>query len=394
MEIVALGEPTFTLRISTRRAAVYVRISQDRTEQALGVARQERDCRALADRKGWTVAEVFIDNDVSATSTKPRPEYGRLLAAVQAGDVSAVVVWDVDRLTRRPRELEDFIDLADRCGLELASVGGEIDLATPQGRLMARIKGSVARHEAEQLSRRVKAKAAETAAAGRANGGGSRPYGFEDDRVTHRPEEVAVLRDAASRILNGASVRSVCQDLTRRGVLTSTGRPWSSSSLVGALTGARAAGLRAHHGAHYPASWAPVLDMETWEALRASLSARTPGGGLAARRHVWTGILRCGVCDCLLSVSVVAGKPRYVCKPAAGRGCGRLVVTQAPVDDLLTEALLRHVETADLGDADEDDDDGADLEAECARLEGRLDALAEAFADDMDPGSTGWPRAR
>jgi site-specific DNA recombinase len=39
----------------------------------------------------------------------------------------------------------------------------EIDLATSQGRLTARIKGSVAKHETEQLTRRVKAKMAERA---------------------------------------------------------------------------------------------------------------------------------------------------------------------------------------------------------------------------------------
>ncbi|WP_276322863.1 hypothetical protein [Streptomyces sp. F001] len=36
-------------------------------------------------------------------------------------------MWHVDRLTRSPRELEDVIDLADRQGVELATVSGEID---------------------------------------------------------------------------------------------------------------------------------------------------------------------------------------------------------------------------------------------------------------------------
>src|SRR5699024_9514765 len=148
-----------------RRAGIYARISKD-DGSALGVGRQIEDCTAEAGRRGWTVGDQFIDNNVSASKVKPRPEYTRMIEAVERGDIDAVVVWDVDRLTRKPAELETFIDLADRHGLSLASVGGEIDLSTPQGRLTARIKGSVARHEAEQMGRRIARKAEQTAREG------------------------------------------------------------------------------------------------------------------------------------------------------------------------------------------------------------------------------------
>src|SRR5271165_5724161 len=105
-----------------RKAAIYTRISSD-DGTALGVARQERDCRELVARRGWTVAGVYTDNDVSATNGKPRPAYQRLLADLADGLVDAVVVWDLDRLHRRPIELEEFLDLADRRRVALASVG-------------------------------------------------------------------------------------------------------------------------------------------------------------------------------------------------------------------------------------------------------------------------------
>src|SRR4051794_6649419 len=127
-------------------AAVYVRISRDSEKEGKGVARQRKDCRALARRLGWDVADVYEDNDVSASNGKPRPAFERMRTAVEAGRLKAIVVWDVDRLTRTPRELEDVIDWANEHGLKLANVGGHIDLATPTGRLTARIQGTVARH--------------------------------------------------------------------------------------------------------------------------------------------------------------------------------------------------------------------------------------------------------
>jgi site-specific DNA recombinase len=138
-------------------AFIYVRISDD-DGTALGVKRQEDDCRRDAARRQWNVLRVFVDNDVSASTGKPRPAYRRMLAALAEGQAQAVIVWDLDRLYRQPIELEEFIALADRHGILLASIGGDVDLSTPQGRLVARMKGAVARHEVEQLSRRASRK--------------------------------------------------------------------------------------------------------------------------------------------------------------------------------------------------------------------------------------------
>ena len=92
------------------------------------------------------------------------------MEAIGARLIDALVVWDVDRLTRTPAELERFIALADAHDIALASVGGDVDLATPQGRLTARIKGSVARHEVEQSSRRLRRKFLERAEQGKPHG--------------------------------------------------------------------------------------------------------------------------------------------------------------------------------------------------------------------------------
>jgi len=72
----------------------------------------------------------------------------------------------LDRLHCRPIELEHFIDLADEKHLALASIGGDDDLSTDNGRLFARIKGAVARAEIERKSVRQKRAAWQRAEAG------------------------------------------------------------------------------------------------------------------------------------------------------------------------------------------------------------------------------------
>jgi site-specific DNA recombinase len=93
-------------------AAAYAHISEDRDGTGLGVARQEKDCRALAQRRGWHVVNVYVDNDISAYSGKPRPQYRQMLDDIKSGLIRAVVVWHLDRLHRQPRELEEFIDIS------------------------------------------------------------------------------------------------------------------------------------------------------------------------------------------------------------------------------------------------------------------------------------------
>ena len=109
------------------RAAIYARISSDRDGTELGVGRQVEDCERLVARQGWEVDERYVDDDVSAYSGKPRPAYRRMLDDLRGGYLDAVVVWDLDRLHRQPKELEEFFELCEAAGVsKLASVTGEL----------------------------------------------------------------------------------------------------------------------------------------------------------------------------------------------------------------------------------------------------------------------------
>ena len=120
-------------------AAIYTRISLDPSGERLGVQRQEEDCRAEATRRGWRIAEVYEDDDRSAYNPRRgRPEYERLLTDIRQGVRDGVMIWRLDRLHRQPRELEEFIVVCDKHDVALATVTGDVDLATSQGRLLAR----------------------------------------------------------------------------------------------------------------------------------------------------------------------------------------------------------------------------------------------------------------
>src|SRR5438552_3817159 len=257
---------TATLRVEapTVRAAVYARISKDDEGDALGVKRQERDCRALAARKGWEVDVVFIDDDVSAYTVGKRPAYGQLISAIVRGDVDAVIVYDLDRLHRHPAELETFFQTCDRAGLRrLASVSGDVDLASNDGQFLARIMGAVAKKSSDDTSRRLKRKKEELAEGGQP-AGSHRAFAYEIDGRTIRKDEAKLLREAAQQVLRGESLTAIAKRWNAAGIRSGRGAEWSATTLRSVLTSPRQAGLRVHRGEIVgTADWPAVLDRAT-----------------------------------------------------------------------------------------------------------------------------------
>lgn len=76
---------------------------------------------------------------MSLTRSISVPQQGAGLAERVGSGPSRVVVWHVDRLYRRPGELEDLIDLVESHPIRIEAVmGGEFDLNAHEGPLMAR----------------------------------------------------------------------------------------------------------------------------------------------------------------------------------------------------------------------------------------------------------------
>jgi site-specific DNA recombinase len=372
-------------------AGTYVRISKARDGTTLGVERQQPPCEALIERKGWTAAERYIDNDISAYSKTRRRAFERMLEDARSGRIGAVVAWDVDRLSRDPdRDNARIIELVDRYGIQLATVTGEYDLATSTGRLHFRIAGALARRESEHRAERLKLKHEELAKAGKPHGGGHRLFGLSADRSELVDTEAAVAREAAARLLRGQSVRSVVAWMNGTGVRTTTGRQWTSQTVRQLLKTPALAAFRTHQktivgDAAHPA----VLDKEIWQAVNALL--RDPTRVYRGRRvtYLLKGLAVCGRCGALLKSHPQQGKNRYrayACLKVEGveGGCGLSVVAD-PLEALIEERVLDRLAGPGLRRAlaTRDGSPGRDLAAELAAIDAKLDEVGRLWDDDQ-----------
>lgn len=367
------------------RAAIYVRISNDKAGAGLGVQRQEADCRAVAARLGWAVAEVIDDNDLSAYDRrKGRPGYKRLLAGLRSGEFTAVIAWHADRLHRRTAELEQFLDLIESTGAKVATVqGGDLDLSSPDGRMTAKLLATIAQREIEHGRERMIRAKAQAAASGQWRGG-RRPYGYEDDGVTIREDEAATIRYAATQVLAGRSMRALTAEVNAAGARTTTGKPFTGTTLRVVLLRARNAALIEHKGEVIgAAAWPPILDEDTWRAVVGILTdpARITNTGDGSP-NLLTGVATCGVCG----LACQAGKSRdltvYRC-PQDGRHVAR---SRNLTDELVREVIVELLRRPEALRRALSPADGVDLDgtrAEVAALTARLDQLGLDYADGM-----------
>jgi site-specific DNA recombinase len=353
-----LGEETQTG--AQIRAGLYLRISRDRSRLRLAVRRQEEDCRQVAERLGWSVAGVYIDNGLSASqfARKPRDDYKRLLNDIKVGRLDAVVVWMEDRSHRQVIELAEFVNACRASGISrYAAVGTEYDLSDPVQVTTLFTMARISEIEVERIAIRVKRKLKELADIGQYHGG-PKPYGYEGPRtdehgvVTNRArigkaivdEEAAVIREAARRILNGESLRSVVMSLNRRGIPAPRGALWTRRTLKVILTHPRVAGLRQHQGTVIgEASWPAILDHSTWERVKlVLLSPDRSRARTTSRNYLLTGFIYCGKCGKrLVGMPYPNGTRAYGCDTGTTyRGCGGVRRKAESVERLICEAIF------------------------------------------------------
>ena len=187
----------YTLAFKSGKTAIYCRISDDRDGLGLGVELQEMDCRDLARRSGWTDIEVFVDNDISAFSGRKRPKYIEMMERIKSSEFENLIAWASDRLHRNLRDLEDFIDICESRKINIQTYkAGQINLSSPDGKVMARILGSIARDESEKASDRMKQSNLQRAMNGEVASTGVRAFGYKKGGIEIEEREAIALRSA------------------------------------------------------------------------------------------------------------------------------------------------------------------------------------------------------
>ena len=231
----------------TRQAWGYVRVSTEgQAAEGVSIAMQVARIEAHCFAAGIPLAGVLVDEGASG-KTLDRPQFTALLEKVRAGEVSHLVVYKLDRLTRRTRDLLALVEdeLKPR-GVALVSLSEAIDTASPAGVMVLTMLGALAQMERELIAERTRAALAHKKSRG--DRLGTTPLGF----LTPEPgapmvaveAELAPVQHIVSRRAAGVSFRTIAAELTAAAYPTKRGGRWDGATVRKVWMG------RARYGAH------------------------------------------------------------------------------------------------------------------------------------------------
>jgi DNA invertase Pin-like site-specific DNA recombinase len=139
---------------AVKRAALYVRVSTDHQS----VENQVRELKNVAERRGWSVVEVYQDAGISgAKGRDQRPGLDDMLNNAGRRQFDVLMVWAIDRLGRSLIDLLGTIQHLEAVGVDVYLDQQHIDTTTPAGRLLFQLTGAFAEFERSMIRVRVRA---------------------------------------------------------------------------------------------------------------------------------------------------------------------------------------------------------------------------------------------
>ena len=316
----------------SKRAAIYARVStEDQAEKGYSLPSQITACRAHAARLGYTVTAEFQEDYSGATAVNDRPQ-GRVLAEmVRRRAVDAVIVNQVDRLSR------DIVDLLVAVRAWLAAgvevYAGDVGQIDSEHDIVLVIKGWQGSDERKRIRERSMRGKRAKANAGMVIGGRA-TYGYKHVRdaqgriATYEPTEpeAGIVRLIYQWYVYGdedgqwLSIKEIARRLTRMGAptpgevhLSHRKREtitWYPHTLQDILTneayagvwwfGGRIGGTRNMRPVEerIPVSVPPIIDRKTWELAQEQRERNKRFAKRNAKRqYLLSGLVKCGACN-------------------------------------------------------------------------------------------------
>jgi len=199
----------------------YTRVStEEQAKEGISLETQKAKIQAFASLKDLNLVEIITDEGVSGKDLN-RPGVQRLLDIVKDKGTEAVIVYKLDRLSRKTQDLLFIIeDIFKKGDTRFFSLTEQIDTETAIGKFFLTIMGAMAQMERELISERTKANLAYKKEIG--DSLGHVPYGYQRDKgklIRNEQEQKIILRIKRLK-RDGKSYKKIAEILNEQGILT------------------------------------------------------------------------------------------------------------------------------------------------------------------------------
>lgn len=224
-----------------RRVAAYARVSTDSDEQLSSYEAQvDFYTRHINNNPEWEFVCVYTDEGISATNTKKRDGFNRMITDALDGKIDLILTKSISRFARNTVDSLVTVRKLKEKGVEIYFEKENIYTLDAKGEILITIMSSLAQEESRSISENVtwgKKKSMQ-------DGKISLPYkhflGYEkgeNDLPRIVEEEAKIVRNIYSLFLEGKTIRNITQYLTAQGIPTPWGKKqWRVSTVASILS--------------------------------------------------------------------------------------------------------------------------------------------------------------
>lgn len=216
-----------------RKVAIYARVSTEHEAQLSALDNQVQYYDDILKKNpDWILYDRYIDEGITGTSTKKRKNFMRMMEDAKAGRFDLIVTREVSRFARNTVDTLQETRKLKKIGVEVYFTEDNIwTFNDEDGELKLTIMATLAQNESKKTSQRVKAGQMISFQNGVFYGSGNiLGYNKVGKDLVVNEEQAEIVRYIYSEYLNGNGTVKIADELTKKGVPTSTGlTTWSAS---------------------------------------------------------------------------------------------------------------------------------------------------------------------
>lgn len=383
-------------------AALYIRVSTlEQAQTGYSLEAQERKLRDYSEYQKYNIVDVYIDDGYSGASLA-RPALTRLINDVKAGKVDVVLIYKLDRLSRKVKNVLELVDLFIEKKVQLYSLTEQLDLSSSFGRAALKMSATFSELERETIIERTKMGKDQAAKNGKYMG--SPGFGYRRNLKTKSfeviPEEAEIVQKLFSLYIGGYTFRQLYEYAKENYKLPYFNNFMCCRPIINRMI---YSGYFNYKDNLYKAvNVPPIIDYETYLRAHAQVEKNKTLRRHESSPYLLTGLVYCGVCGNrfvgkLSEQKYVAkdgtDKPRlyynYGCAARIKRDknyhpakCDNDIIAAGKLESFVEEAM-RHLKFDKFVSGKASNGVIDKLIGENAKLKEQLDRLLDVFLDGL-----------
>ena len=244
---IQLSQKSAQTRARKKRVAAYARVSTDLTEQLNSYQAQvDYYMNHIKSNADWEFMEIYTDEGITATNTKKRDGFNRMVADALAGKIDLILTKSVSRFARNTVDSLQTVRALKEKGVEVYFKKENIYTLDSKGELLITIMSSLAQEESRSISENVRWGQHKRMQDGKVSLPYKRFLGYEkgpNDKPQIVESEAKIVRQIYSRFLTGSTYSEIAAHLTAEAIPTPAGKNrWSVSTVKSILSNEKYSG--------------------------------------------------------------------------------------------------------------------------------------------------------